>query len=63
MTFEESLTRLDEIVKKMDSTDLSLEDSLDLYKEGTLLIAECKKALNEAELTIEKLSQKENKND
>lgn len=60
MTFEESLTRLDEIVKKMDNSDISLEDSLDLYKEGTLLIAECKKQLNEAELTIEKLSQKEN---
>ena len=63
MTFEESIKRLDEIVKKMDNAELALEESLELYKEGTLIIADCKKHLEEAELTVEKLSYKGEKND
>lgn len=63
MTFEESIKRLDEIVKEMDNAELPLEESLELYKEGTLLIADCKKQLEEAELTVEKLSYKGEKND
>ena len=63
MTFEKSMGRLEEIVKLMDTNDLSLEESLKLYEEGTLIVANCQKELNEAQLKIEKLSQKGEEND
>ena len=63
MTFEKSMGRLEEIVKLMDTNDLSLEESLKLYEEGTLIVANCQKELESAQLKIEKLSQKGEEND
>ena len=63
MTFEKSMGRLEEIVKLMDTNDLSLEESLKLYEEGTLIVANCQKELENAQLKIEKLSQKGEEND
>ncbi len=51
--FETKLNKLDEIANKLESGDLSLEDSLALYKEGCLLAESCKKTLEEAKITIE----------
>lgn len=58
MTFEQSIKRLDEIVEIMSKNDVPLEESLKLYEEGTLLVKKCKEQLSEAELKVEKLSQK-----
>lgn len=55
MTFEQSLERLEEIVKHLEKGDLPLSDSLSLYEEGTALIAACSKQLDEAEQTVVKL--------
>ncbi len=52
MTFEESITKLNEIVTKLDSPDLSLEESIELYKQGMDLSASCKKQLQEAKIKI-----------
>ena len=38
LTIEESFARLDEMVKKMDSEDISLEESFRLYEEGMKLL-------------------------
>ena len=38
MTIEESFARLDEMVKQMDSEDISLEESFRLYEEGMKLL-------------------------
>jgi exodeoxyribonuclease VII small subunit len=53
--FEESLTKLEEIVAKLEGGDLSLEDSVKLFEEGTRLSAECRKQLEEAEGKVEML--------
>ena len=58
MTFEKSIDRLEEIIKLMNDNQLSLEESLKLYEEGTLLVDKCHKELQTAKLKIETLSQK-----
>ena len=47
MSFEQSLDRLEEIVRHLEKGDLPLNDSLALYEEGTALIAACSKQLDE----------------
>ena len=49
MIFEESYARLEEILEKMNSGKVSLDESLKLYEEADKLIASCNKRLNEAE--------------
>lgn len=48
-SFEESLKKLESIVDQLEKGDLSLEDSLKLFEEGTVLSAACKKELDTAE--------------
>lgn len=55
LSFEQSLDRLDEIVKHLEKGDLPLSDSLSLYEEGTGLINACSKMLDEAEQKVVKL--------
>lgn len=55
MSFEESLRRLDEIVKHLEKGDLPLSDSLSLFEEGTKLMSSCSKMLDEAEQKVVKL--------
>lgn len=55
MSFEKKLTRLEEIVQKMESGSLSLDDSLKLFEEGVKLSRECNKELNTAEQKVKKL--------
>ncbi|MFT3950890.1 MAG: exodeoxyribonuclease VII small subunit [Oscillospiraceae bacterium] len=52
MTFEEKLSRLNEIVSRMSGGTLSLDESLDLYKEGVALAADCRKTLEDAKLKV-----------
>lgn len=54
-SFEESLTRLDEIVRHLEKGDLPLSDSLSLFEEGTKLLGACSKMLDEAEQKVVKL--------
>ena len=54
-SFEESLTRLDEIVRHLEKGDLPLGDSLSLFEEGTKLLSACSKMLDEAEQKVVKL--------
>lgn len=55
MSFEKDLSRLNEIVKELESSDLTLDRSLELYKEGVELSVRCKKTLEEAKLTIKQM--------
>lgn len=54
-SFEKAYTRLEEILEKMNSGTISLEDSLALYEEADKLIANCTKRLDEAEKRIQTL--------
>lgn len=58
-TFEEKLTRLNEIVEKVENTTLSLEDAMKLYEEGNALIKELQKSLDEAETKIQVIKDKQ----
>ena len=53
--FEQSLARLDEIVRHLEKGDLPLSDSLSLFEEGTGLIRRCGAMLDEAEQKVVKL--------
>ena len=55
MSFESALERLEIIVEKLSSEELSLEKSLELYAESGKLIEFCTKTLDEAKLTIEEI--------
>ncbi|MBS0623220.1 MAG: exodeoxyribonuclease VII small subunit [Verrucomicrobia bacterium] len=56
--FEKAFARLEEILEKMNSGKLSLEESLKLYEEADNLIVCCANRLNEAEEKIEMLIKK-----
>ncbi|MBP1568947.1 MAG: exodeoxyribonuclease VII small subunit [Oscillospiraceae bacterium] len=53
--FEEALERLAEINEKLESEEISLDDSIKLFKEGLELSKLCQKKLDEAKLEIEKI--------
>jgi exodeoxyribonuclease VII small subunit len=52
-TFEASLTRLEEIVKKLESDQVTLDESVNLFKEGRDLARRCEAMLKAAQETIE----------
>ncbi len=54
-TFEESIARLDEIVKLLEQGTAPLEESLTLFEEGTALIKSCGALLDKAEQKVLKL--------
>ena len=56
--FEQSLGRLEEIVRKMESANLPLDDAMKLFEEGMQLSRDCQKQLEEAEARVEILLKK-----
>lgn len=52
MSFETNLKKLDGIVKKLESGDISLEKAAELYSEGMIISAGLKKELETAKLKI-----------
>lgn len=55
LDFESSLKRLEEIVNKISSGKVSLDESLLLYKEGQEIIKNLETQLKEAEEKVEKV--------
>ena len=55
LSFEQSLARLEEIVRHLEKGDMPLSDSLALFEEGTALISGCSSMLDEAEQKVVKL--------
>ncbi|MFA5688656.1 MAG: exodeoxyribonuclease VII small subunit [Kiritimatiellales bacterium] len=58
--FEKSLRRLETIIDEMESGDLSLEQMIKHFEEGSTLVTLCSAKLNEVEKRIEKLVKKDN---
>jgi exodeoxyribonuclease VII small subunit len=56
--FEKSLGRLEEVVRRLESPQLSLDDAMKLFEEGVELSRECQKQLEEAEGRVEILLKK-----
>ena len=59
-TFEQAMSRLEEIVVALEKGDAPLEDSLALFQEGSKLIGTCSKALDQAQQQLKLLVQGEN---
>ena len=55
MDFEKKLTRLEEIVQKMEKGELALDESLKLFEEGVKLSRDCHGQLTKAETQVKKL--------
>lgn len=60
LSFEEAFARLEEILEKLNTGTVSLDDSLKLYEEADQLIALCNKRLIDAERKIEILVKNRN---
>ena len=60
MTFEGALSRLEEIVRAMESGSAALDSSLSLFEEDIGLVKFCTKALDTAEQKVKILQKDEN---
>ena len=56
LDFESALAELDTVVARMESGDLSLEDSLAAFERGIRLTRHCQSALENAELRVKQLT-------
>ena len=56
LRFEESMNRLSEIVARLEAGKDSLEDSIKLFEEGTVLAGRCYETLKKAEQKVRELS-------
>jgi len=54
-SFEQSVSRLDEIVKMLEKGDVPLDQALTLFEEGTHLVKDCSAILNNAEQKLKAL--------
>ena len=54
-SFEENMSRLEQIVRAMERGDVPLEESLKLFQEGTALVKDCGKLLDSAEQHVTKI--------
>lgn len=59
LSFEKSLEKLEGLVKKLESGELSLEDSVQAFEEGVELSNFCSQKLDEAEKKVEILLTKD----
>ena len=54
-TFEENLKQLDDIVEKLESGEVDLEKSVELYEKGMILKNQCESKLKKIETQIKKI--------
>ena len=52
LTYEKAMNRLEEIVSLLEKNDVSLDDSIKLFEEGTRLTAFCSEKLKKAKAKI-----------
>jgi exodeoxyribonuclease VII small subunit len=63
LAFEEALGQLDEAVAALESGQLTLEDALRIFEEGVRLTQRCQQALDNAELRIQRLRARDDRDD
>lgn len=56
-SFEDAFTRLESVVRRLESGQMSLDQSTALFEEGMKLAKSCTEMLNGAELKIQRLQQ------
>ena len=55
MTFEDALKALEDVVRKLETGEVPLDDSISLYERGELLRKHCQARLDAAQARIEKI--------
>ena len=55
LSFEDALSELERIVRKLESGDAPLDESITLYQRGAKLKAHCEGKLKSAQLKVEKI--------
>jgi exodeoxyribonuclease VII small subunit len=60
-SFEAALDQLEKIVKELETGDLALERSIELFEKGTELSESCRKQLSAAESRVEILLKRQGK--
>jgi exodeoxyribonuclease VII small subunit len=63
INFETALTQIEEIIERFEEETINLDNSIELYKQGTELIKLCQDKLNSVEQQIKILNQDTNKLD
>ena len=58
-SFEQSIARLDEVVRKLERGDVPLDEALALFEEGTGLVKFCSETLTEAEKKVVAFTRKD----
>ena len=61
VNLEKALSELEKLVEEMEQGNLSLEDSLKRFEKGIALTSDCQKALQNAELKVQELIEKNGK--
>ena len=56
--FEQSLAELQQLVERLESGELSLEESLSSFEQGVALTRDCQQALTQAEQKVQQLVEK-----
>lgn len=62
-TYEDSVQRLEDIVSALERGDVSLDESLKLFEEGTKLVTFCSEYLDKAQSRVKELSELEKENE
>ena len=55
LSFEESITRLEELVKRLEQENLDLDESLKIYGDAVALRDHCRKILDESERKVQSI--------
>ncbi len=59
LNFEAALEELEQLVERMETGELTLEESLKAFERGVVLTRDCQKALKDAELRVQALTETE----
>jgi exodeoxyribonuclease VII small subunit len=54
-SLEASMQRLNDIVEKLESGEVSLDDAMNLYEEGMIISKQCMEKLSQAELKLKQI--------
>ena len=56
LEFETALSELEDIVRRLEQGQISLDDAINSYERGALLKQHCEKKLEQARMRVEKIS-------
>ncbi len=57
LTFEEAYAQLEAIVARLESGELTLDESVQLYEQGQALARHCSDLLDKAELRVQQITE------